>query len=127
MSCTLGRRAIEGGVGSRRTRRSGGRSDQRGNGPKQTKLQNYNTTYQVPVVLNRSLIVHGAEEVVAERQNHELFKEAITHHELFSGTGNVAVVVKNTHAGVSGNVHLESDVCAHVEISVDRLGRVNAH
>jgi len=87
----------------------------------------FDKTYQVPVVLNRSLVVHGAEEVLAEGQNHELLKEAVTHHELLGCTRNVAVVVENAHTGVTGNVNLQSNVCGHIEVSVDRLGGVDAH
>ena len=39
-------------------------------------------TYNEESVLNWCLVVHGAEVVLAERQDHQLLEEAIAHHEL---------------------------------------------
>ena len=84
-------------------------------------------TYNVPVVLNRSLVAHGAEIVFSQGQNHKLLKEAITQHKLLGSSGNVAIVVQNTHTSITSNVDLKGDVSIHVEVGVNALGRVDTH
>ena len=54
-------------------------------------------TYQIECLLNWSIVVHWSEEVLSNGQDHYLFKEAISHHKLLSGTRDVSVVVKNSH------------------------------
>ena len=65
--------------------------------------------------------------MLPEAKNHDLFEVFVAHHELLGGAGNVAIVVENAHAGVSGDVHLESDVGSHIEVGVDSLGRIDTH
>ena len=87
---------------------------------KQTK-----TTYHEEGVLDGCLVHDGAEEVFTERQDHELLKEAVAEHELLGGTRDVAVVVEDTHACVTRDLHLESDVLAEVDaLDLGLLGSV---
>ena len=62
----------------------------------------------------------------AQLENHEVLKHGVAHHELLGGAADVAVVVQETHTGVTGAVHLEGDVELHVEVGVDAAGGVEA-
>ena len=84
----------------------------------------YQDTYHIEGVLNGSLVVHGAEEVFTERQDHKLLEEAITEHELLGGTGDVTVVVEDAHTCETGNLDLEGDVGAEIDVDLGLLGRV---
>lgn len=44
--------------------------------------------------------------MITDRQNHDLLEEAITHHELLGSTRNVTVVVEDTHACETSDLHL---------------------
>ena len=67
-----------------------------------------------------------AEVMFTELENHKVLKHGVAHHELLSGTANVAVVVKKTHSGETSAVNLEGDVQVHVEVRVDLTGGVEA-
>lgn len=56
-------------------------------------------------------------------QDHKLFKELVTHEELLGGTGDVSVIVKDSHTGVSCNLNLKSQVSLHGNIDISLLGR----
>ena len=75
-------------------------------------------TYEEESVLDRSLVVHGAEVVLAERQDHQLLEEAIAHHELLGRTRNVSVVVEDAHAGEASDLYLEGDVGREVNVDL---------
>ena len=45
--------------------------------------------------------------MLAERQDHKLFKETIAEHELFSCAGDIAIVMQDAHACESRDLHLE--------------------
>jgi len=51
-------------------------------------------------------------------EDHKLFEETISHHELLSGTGNVSVVVENTHTGETGSLNLDSYMSSDIELHV---------
>ena len=54
----------------------------------------------------------------AESQDHQLLEEAIAHHELLGGTGDVPVVVQDTHACETSDLHLEGHVLAQVNVDL---------
>ena len=54
----------------------------------------------------------------SQLQDHQLFEEAVAHHELLGGARNVPVVVQDPHACETGNVHLDCDVASHVDVSL---------
>ena len=64
--------------------------------------------------------------MLTESQDHQLLKEAISHHELLGGTRDVSVVVQDAHACESGDLHLEGDVLAQVWVSHGLLCGVDA-
>ena len=75
-------------------------------------------TYHKVSVLDGGLVVHGAEVVLTESQDHQLLEEAVTHHELFGGTRDVPVVVEDTHTCETCDLHLQSHVLAQVNIDL---------
>lgn len=62
--------------------------------------------------------------MLAKGQDHELLEEAITHHELLRGTGDVSIVVQNAHASESGDLDLEGDVGGEVDLNLGLAGGV---
>lgn len=51
-------------------------------------------------------------------QNHYLFVDFISHEELLGGSRDVSVVVEDSHAVVSGDVHLHGDVSAEIGMNL---------
>ena len=47
-------------------------------------------------------------------KNHKLFHESVAHHELLSSTRDVTVVMLDSHAGVTSDLHSEGDVLIKV-------------
>lgn len=84
-------------------------------------------TYHVVGVLDWGVVEHGAEEVLAEGQDHKLLEEAITHHELLRGARDVAVVVQNAHTSESGDLDLKGDVSGEVDFDLGLAGGVGTH
>ena len=84
-------------------------------------------TYEEESVLDRSLVVHGAEVVLAERQDHKLLEEAVAHHELFRGARDVAVVVEETHAGEASDLDLEGNVGGEIDCNLSLASRVSSN
>ena len=84
-------------------------------------------TYHVESVLDWSIVVHGAEEVFTEGEDHELLEETISHHELLSGARDVPVVVQNAHASESGDLNLEGNVRCEVDLDHRLARRVSTH
>ena len=60
--------------------------------------------------------------MLAERQDHELLEEAISHHELLGGTADVAVVVKDAHACETTDLNLKGHVLAQIGVGLSLLG-----
>jgi hypothetical protein len=75
-------------------------------------------TYHEEGVLDGGSVAHGAEEVFAERQDHELLKETITEHELLGGARNVSVVVHDAHACESGDLDLKGDMRRQIDVGL---------
>ena len=73
-------------------------------------MDNVRHTYDEEGVLDRGLVVHGAEVVLTERQDHKLLEEAVAHHELLGGARNVAVIVEDAHASEASDLDLQGDV-----------------
>ena len=61
--------------------------------------------------------------MLSELKDHQLFKEAITHHKLFGCSANVTVIVQNAHSCESCNVNLKSHMRSHLHINVGLLCR----
>ena len=55
------------------------------------------------------MIIHRSEELLFECQDNTLFKELITHKELFSGSGDVSVSVLNSHTSESCLLDLDGN------------------
>jgi len=85
------------------------------------------TTYDEEGVLNVSGVVHGAEEMCFQLEDHKLFEELVSEEELLGGTGDVSVVVEDTHARVTSKVDLEGHVLGHIEIHVSLVRGVGTH
>lgn len=62
--------------------------------------------------------------MLLELQDHKLFQEFVSHKELLSRTANVTVVVHDTHAGESSDLHLHGDMLVHVGSGVGAAGGV---
>lgn len=60
-----------------------------------------------------------------ELEDHQLLQEAITHHKLLRGTRDVTVVVEESHAWETGDVHLKGNVASHVDVSLSLLSSEN--
>ena len=73
-------------------------------------------TYNHEGLLDWSLVAHWSEELVAERQNHQLLEETVSVEELLGGSGDVSVVVENSHSVVTGDLGLDGDVVAEIEV-----------
>ena len=84
-------------------------------------------TYHVEGVLDWGVVVHGAEEVFAESEDHDLLEEAISHHELLGGTRDVTVVVEDAHTGESGDLHLKGHVSSQVDLDLCLASGVSTH
>ena len=67
-------------------------------------------TNQVEGLLDRGIVVHWSEEVFSDGQDHNFFKEAISHHELFCCTRDVSVVMEDSHCRVASDMRLQNDV-----------------
>ena len=84
-------------------------------------------TYDEEGVLDGGLVVHGAEVVLAERQDHKLLEEAVAHHELLGGARDVAVIVEDAHASEASDLDLEGDVGRQINSNLGLTGRVGPH
>lgn len=84
-------------------------------------------TYQEEGILDGGLVVHGAEEVFFQGEDHELLEEAVSHHELFCGARNVSIVVHDAHAGESCDLHLKGHVRSQIDIDLDFASRVGSY
>eukprot|EP00353_Schmidingerella_taraikaensis_P013931 CAMPEP_0185572314 /NCGR_PEP_ID=MMETSP0434-20130131/4270_1 /TAXON_ID=626734 ORGANISM="Favella taraikaensis, Strain Fe Narragansett Bay" /NCGR_SAMPLE_ID=MMETSP0434 /ASSEMBLY_ACC=CAM_ASM_000379 /LENGTH=221 /DNA_ID=CAMNT_0028188149 /DNA_START=247 /DNA_END=913 /DNA_ORIENTATION=- len=78
-------------------------------------------------VLDGGLVVHGAEVVLADGQDHQLLEEAIAHHELLGGAGDVSVVVEDAHAGEASDLHLEGNVGGQIRVNHSLASGVRTH
>jgi len=58
---------------------------------------------------------------------HKLLEESVSHHKLFSGTADVAVVMQDAHASETCDVHLKSNVLGHVNVDCGFLGWVSTN
>ena len=63
--------------------------------------------------------------MLTDSQDHKLFEEAISHHELLGGTRDVPIVVENAHTSESSDLHLKGDVGAKITVDHGLLGRVD--
>ena len=132
--CILGKQPIEEGAGCWQTRRSVYQSSRQEYVPKQSRIDVRMMiitltwiTYEEVGVFDWGLVVHGAEEVFTEGKDHELLKEAITEHKLLGGTGNVAVVVQDSHTSVTSNLNLKSYMVSKIRVSLSLAGREGTH
>ena len=73
---------------------------------------------QVEAVFNRGAVVHGSEVVLFDRQDHKLLEDLVAHQELFGRTRDVTVVVQDSHASETGDLHLDSDVAGQVSLDL---------
>ena len=62
--------------------------------------------------------------MLLELEDHELLEEFVAHEELLGGAANVTVVVHDTHAGETGDLHLHGDVLVHVRLGIGTAGGV---
>ena len=60
-------------------------------------------------------------------ENHNLLKEPVTQHELLGGSGDVSVVVQDSHTCVSGDVHLEGHMRLNIHIDLSLGSRERTH
>ena len=90
-------------------------------------VDNARYTYDEEGVLDGGLVVHGAEVVLTERQDHKLLEEAVAHHELLGGARNVAVVVEDAHASEASDLDLQGDVIREVNSNLGLTGRIGPH
>ena len=84
-------------------------------------------TYHEEGVLNGCLVHHGSEEVITDGKDHQLFQEAVAHHELLGCARNVPVVVQDAHARETSHLHLQGDVSAQVDVDLYFANRVGSH
>lgn len=84
-------------------------------------------TYHEESVLNGGPVAHGAEEVFLEGKDHQLLKEAVSHHKLFGGARDVAIVVQNAHACEARDLHLKCHMRGQVDVDLDFASWVSAH
>ena len=61
------------------------------------------------------MVVHGSEKLLLESQDNTLFKELVTHQELFGASRNVSIAVLNSHTGVSGLLDLDGNTFFQIE------------
>lgn len=59
-------------------------------------------------------------------KNHQLFKELVSHEELFGGSRDVSIVVKDSHTSESSNVDLHGDISGKVSMNLGLFGGVNS-
>ena len=64
--------------------------------------------------------------MLLDGKDHQLFKDLVTHEELLRSTGNVSVVVHDSHASESGNVHLHGDVSGQISMNLGLLAGMNS-
>ena len=64
--------------------------------------------------------------MLLDSEDHDHLEEAVAHEELFRGSGDVSVVVEDSHACESGNVHLHGDVACQVGVDLSLLGEVHS-
>ena len=83
-------------------------------------------TYEEEGVLDGRAVVHGAEEVLLQGEDHQLLEEAVAHHELLGRARDVAVVVQHAHARETAHLHLERHVRGLVNVDHRLAGRVRA-
>ena len=81
---------------------------------------------QVETVFNGRSVVHGSEVVLLDGQDHQLLKDLVSHHELFASARDVSVVVQNSHASVTSNLYLYSDIASEIGMNLCFLSRVNS-
>ena len=61
------------------------------------------------------MVVHGSEKLLLESQDNTLFKELVTHQELFGASRNVSIAVLNSHTGVSSLLDLDGNTFFQIE------------
>ena len=59
-------------------------------------------------------------------QNHKLLKDFISHKELLGSSGDVSVVVEDSHACESSDVDLDGNVSSQISMNLGFLGWVNS-
>lgn len=69
-------------------------------------------------------IPHWSKEMFLQAQDHILLHKTVSIAELFAGTRDVSVVVHDSHASETGNVHLEGHVRLNIELCLGLLAWV---
>ena len=83
-------------------------------------------TYKVERVLDWRFVVHWSEEVVLDRQYHNLLEKLVTHQELFTSSRNISITVFDSHTGKSSWLNLECDATGQWKSSLGFLRRVDS-
>ena len=76
---------------------------------------------EVPVVLNGGLVVVGSSDPVLEVNDHELFKNLVSHSELLASSRDVSVVMHDSHVRETSDVHLDSHVFGQISLGLGLL------
>ena len=58
-----------------------------------------------------------------DSHNHDFLEETISHHELLSRTGDVSVVVQDSHRREASDMRLQNDVRGQININLCLLRR----
>ena len=81
---------------------------------------------KVETVLNWRSVVHGSEVVLLDRQDHQLLKDLVTHHKLFARARDISVVVQDSHASVTSDLHLHCNVASEISMNLSLFGRMHS-
>ena len=60
--------------------------------------------------------------MLLDSKDHELLQDFVTHEELLGSSRDVSVVVKDSHACESGNMHLHRDVSGQISVDLGLFG-----
>ena len=64
--------------------------------------------------------------MLLDGEDHQLFKDFVSHEELLGCSGDVSVVVEDPHARVSGRVYLDGNVSSQIKVVLGLLGWVHS-
>ena len=68
----------------------------------------------------------GSEVVLLNGKDHKLLENLVSHKELLGGSGDVSVVVEDSHSSISGDMDLHGDVSLKVSVNLSLLGGMHS-